>query len=89
LARATLMEKSTFSHEYRLFLRVLRRVRRREGLTQAELAKRLGQTQSFVSKCERGERRLDIVEVRAFCQALGIGLADFVTEFETGLPEGP
>lgn len=64
--------KSLFSADYMVFLRLLREARKRAGLTQEEMGARLGQTQSFVSKCERGERRLDIVEVRAFCQALDI-----------------
>jgi transcriptional regulator with XRE-family HTH domain len=51
-------------------------------VTQAEIAERLGETQSFISKRERGERRLDIVEVRNFCQAMGVGFVEFVSEFD-------
>lgn len=72
------MEKSIYSKEYSLFLEQLRNAREEKGLTQIELAERLGQTQSFVSKVERGERRLDIVELRAFCSALGIGFSTFI-----------
>jgi len=75
------MEKSVFSREYRIFLRCLRESRKRSGVTQVQLAERLGQAQSWVSKCERGERRLDIVEVRAFCQAIGVPFVGFVTDF--------
>lgn len=50
-----------------------------------ELAKRLDETQSFVSKCERGERRIDVVELRIFCQALGISFPEFTRRFEAGL----
>ena len=82
------MEKSIYLPEYAVFLRQLRACRRAAGLTQEELAARLGATQSFVSKCERGERRLDVVELRAFCEALGVGLSEFMQEFEQGLP-GP
>ena len=66
-------------------LRLLKATRQRLGVTQEELATRLGETQSFVSKCERGERRLDVVELRAFCQALGRTLSRFVQELETEL----
>ena len=76
------MEKSLFSKSYTLFLRHLRTKRRRAGLTQAELAKRLGETQSFISKCERGERRIDVVELRAFCKALGISFTAFVKRLD-------
>ncbi len=72
------MDKSIFSREYEIFLRRLREARARAGLTQVQLAENLGQTQSFVSKCERGERRLDLVEVRAFCGAIGISFPRFV-----------
>ena len=58
------MDKSIYSAHYTLFLELLRDARQRAGLTQEEVALHLGNTQSFVSKCERGERRLDIVEVR-------------------------
>ncbi|HUN80509.1 MAG TPA: helix-turn-helix transcriptional regulator [Phycisphaerae bacterium] len=54
------MEKSVFSKDYRVFLRHLREARENAGLTQEQLADRLGQTQSFVSKCERGEQPREI-----------------------------
>jgi transcriptional regulator with XRE-family HTH domain len=76
------MDKSIYSREYEIFLRRLRAARRGAGLTQAQLAERVDQTQSFISKCERGERRLDIVEARAFCIAIGISFPRFVAEFE-------
>jgi hypothetical protein len=40
-----------------------------------------------VSKYETGERRLDLVEVHAVCQSLGITLTAFVKKFESRLPE--
>jgi transcriptional regulator with XRE-family HTH domain len=46
--------------------------RKRAGLTQYELAARLKRPQSFVSKFERGERRLDVLEFREVARALGI-----------------
>ena len=79
------MEKSIYSQEYQLFLDHLREARERKGLTQIELAERLGQTQSFVSKVERGERRLDIVELRAFCRALGVGFSGFISSIDKAL----
>lgn len=79
------MEKSIFSKNYDVFLQHLRQARKRAGLTQEQLASRLGQTQSFVSKCERGERRLDLVEVREFCQAIGISFAAFAADFDKKL----
>lgn len=77
------MDKSTFTTEYAVFLRCLRDARRKAGLTQVQVAERLGQTQSWVSKCERGERRLDIVEVREFCRAMGVAFVTFAIEFDS------
>ena len=76
------MDKSIYSEEYKSFLDMLRAARERAGLTQGDVASRLSATQSFVSKCERGERRLDIVELRAWCVALGIPLHEFVDSFD-------
>jgi predicted transcriptional regulator len=60
------MEKSIHSAGYAVFLKVLRKAREDAGLTQMQLAQRIGETQTFVSKCERGERRVDVVELRTF-----------------------
>ncbi len=79
------MQKSISSRHYTQFLKTLRAAREKGGISQEELAARLGETQSFVSKCERGERRMDIVELREFCKAIGMTLETFVKQFERGL----
>ncbi len=79
------MQKSITARNYAHFLVRLREAREQAGLTQDDLASRLGETQSFVSKCERGERRMDVVELREFCKAMGITLDRFVKQFEKGL----
>lgn len=79
------MEKSIYSSEYLLLLEHLRKARETNGLTQTEVGERIGQTQSFVSKVERGERRLDAVELRAFCIAIGVPFHSFVSDLETAL----
>lgn len=62
------------------------RARRVEaGLTQVELADRLGVPQSFVSKCETGERRLDVLELRHVCTHLNTSLTAFVRALESSL----
>lgn len=76
------MEKSIYSEQYAQFIQLLRTVREEAGLTQGDVASRLGETQSFVSKCERGERRLDVVELRAWCAALEIPMLKFIRRFE-------
>ncbi|MFM6193242.1 MAG: helix-turn-helix domain-containing protein [Planktothrix sp.] len=82
------MKKSLFSEDYKCFLKLLREVRERAGVTQEQIAERLETTQSIISKCERGERRLDIIELKAWCQALGIPLPVFIAEFEKTLNRG-
>lgn len=63
---------------------LLRQIRIDQGWTQAELADRLGQPQSFVSKYESGERRIDFLELRQICRALSVELSDFIRRFEEG-----
>jgi transcriptional regulator with XRE-family HTH domain len=65
------MPQSTHHHHYQVFLKLLRGLREECGITQAVLADRIGNTQTFVSKVERGERRLDVVEFIEWCEALG------------------
>ena len=82
------MEKSIHSARYAVFLKILREVRIRAGLSQAQLAQKIGETQTFVSKCERGERRIDVVELGAFCQAFGLTLKQFVSALERAISKG-
>lgn len=76
------MEKSIHSAQYAIFLRLLRKKRQGAGLTQAQLARKIRETQTFVSKCERGERRIDLIELRTFCKAYGLSLKQFVAVLE-------
>ena len=66
------LPSSIHTREYSRFRALLIDARKKAGLRQAELAKRLAKPQSFVSKFERGERRLDVIEFRAVAQALGL-----------------
>ncbi len=79
------MKKSIFTREYQVLLQVLHEAREKAGVTQVELASRLGRSQSFVSKCERGERRLDVVQFREVCHALGTTLPKIINAFERRL----
>lgn len=72
------MEKSIASDGYRKFLELFRETREKSGLTQIELAERIDEGQSFISKCERGERRIDIIELFNFCRAMEIEFDSFV-----------
>lgn len=72
------MKKSRYTKSYENVIRVLRDVRREAGLTQSEVGKQFGGHASFVSKCESGERRIDVVELSEFCRLYGITLAAFL-----------
>lgn len=76
------MPKTIFSAGQEKLQRLLKSAREDAGLTQVALAKELKRPQSYVSKFECGERRLDLVELREICEALGISLVDFVKRFE-------
>ena len=71
--------KSTRISAYRKLLDGLVRGRRGARQTQAELARRLGKPQSYISKVESGERRLDLVEYVYWCKALSIDPADLIS----------
>ena len=65
------------SPDYSAFLKRLRRARIAAGLSQTEVAGRLGKPQSFVSKCESGERRVDVVELTHFARIYGVAVTFF------------
>ncbi|MCC6285066.1 MAG: helix-turn-helix transcriptional regulator [Phycisphaerales bacterium] len=73
--RANLAEKKRF-------LSLVRQMRVDAGLRQADLARKLGEPQSFVSRYESGDRRLDVLELRHICTVLGVSLADFIKQLE-------
>jgi transcriptional regulator with XRE-family HTH domain len=76
------MDKTISTRDYAVFLQLLRKKREEAGITQIELAALLGQTQSAISKFERGERRVDILQLRTIISHYGITLPEFVLEFE-------
>jgi transcriptional regulator with XRE-family HTH domain len=76
------MPKTAFTPEYELFCGLLCEYRHKKGLTQTQLSLRLEKPQSFVSKYEMGERRLDVVELWNVCRALGITLTEFASSLE-------
>jgi transcriptional regulator with XRE-family HTH domain len=64
------MTASVFSPRYRKLRQLLIQARTKRGLSQMALAERLGRPQTFVSKYERGERRLDLVEFLEIAETL-------------------
>jgi len=68
--------------DQKALLSLLRKVRTEAGLRQVDMAEALQLPQSFVSKYESGERRLDPLELCAVCHAAGITLVQFARRFE-------
>lgn len=80
------MVGSLFSDGYRAFIAELAGVRQGLRITQAELARRLAKPQSYVSKIERLERRLDVVELCALVDALGMDRAEALALLTRAIP---
>ena len=79
------MSKTTFTQANDIFRELLKETRVAKNLTQADVAKSLGLPQSYVSKYESGERRLDFVETVLVCQALGMSIEDFAAAYSARL----
>ncbi len=81
------MPQSVYTDAYSTLVDVLVRHRRSSGLTQAELAERLGRPQSFVSKVEQRQRRVDVIEFCAIAHALEVDPAKLFGELLAQIPE--
>ena len=77
------MPNSLHSHHYQIFRSLLVAAREKSGLTQVAIAERLGKPQSFISKYERGERRIDFTEFMELADILEIDIADFVSSYQS------
>lgn len=69
---------------HRRIVALLIQARREAGLTQTDLAHRLGQRQSFVSRYEVGKRRLDVTEIIMICRAIGVDPIELLRRAERG-----
>jgi transcriptional regulator with XRE-family HTH domain len=75
------MSKSLHSQRYRLFRELLLAERERAGFTQVDVAKMLRKPQSFVSKYERGDRRLDMTEFLELADVLSVDVPTFLEHY--------
>jgi transcriptional regulator with XRE-family HTH domain len=78
------MPRSVFSRDYKRFCALLVEERKSAHMTQSDVARRLRKPQSFVSKYEAGERRLDIVEFLHIARAIGFDPVRFVDRLSGG-----
>lgn len=76
------MKRNAYTHEYNILIETLYRLRVGNNLLQHDLAQRLKVSQSFVSKVESGERRLDLVELQLYIESMGVTLIDFINEYQ-------
>lgn len=79
------MPKGQWRDEYQALIGLLREVRVALGVTQEELADRLDARQIFVSRCERGERRVDLIDLLKILRALDVHPEDFLEELDRRL----
>lgn len=83
------MAKSLYRIENIMLAELLRSLREQSGDVQTKLADRLGRNQTYVSTVELAIRRLDLVELRDYCSALGISLQDLVAQWEEAISAIP
>ena len=76
------MPKSIYSDQYRVMLQLLQQLRKEMGVTQIDLMRRLELDQSSISRIETGDRRIDPIELRKYCIAIGVPFVDFVAQLE-------
>ena len=74
------MGKGIYSEDHKHIVEQLKRARQEAGLDQKKVAKLLGKTQSYVSKIESGQRRVDIVQLKEFARIYKRGLDYFIKE---------
>ena len=79
------MAKTVHRPEYEALATLLRDARLKANLTQGDLAKRLSRSQVYVSNVENTVRRLDVLELRDYCLALGLGLERLLARWERSL----
>ncbi len=80
------MPKSVFSGAHRHVVDALVAARKRSGLTQEEVARRIGRDQSFISLIENSQRRVDVLEFFALAHAMDADALGLLTEIEAKLP---
>ena len=72
------LKKSIYSNKHKQLCELLVEARKDAGLTQQELANKIGKHQSFVAKYEGGERRLDLIELMEISDKIGFNLSSLI-----------
>lgn len=79
--------KTNRKKKYSVLTELIYRLRTNAGITQKDLANLLNEPQSFVSKVETGERRIDVIELAEICKALNSNIVEFIIMLEKELNE--
>jgi len=76
------MGRYTWSAQEEILLKVLKQIRATTGMSQRDLMQKLDRPQSYISKYETGERRLDLLELKELCDACNVKMADIAQQVE-------
>lgn len=79
---ATMIKKTIFEPKYKSLIESLKSLRKKQGISQRELAKRLGQTHCYVGRTETCERRLDIIDLVNILKALDLSDKEILQFFK-------
>lgn len=72
------MDKTIHHDEYKIFIKRLKKARTEAGLTQVEVAKKLNSTQAYISKVEKGQLRVDVLELKKLARIYGKSTSYFL-----------
>ena len=79
------MANRPWDERRRVLMVLMKSYREQKSITQIELASRLDKPQSYISKFESGERRLDFVEVLEICEVIGVAPAQLIADYQDAL----
>jgi transcriptional regulator with XRE-family HTH domain len=72
------MKKTIYEDEYRVFVKRLKKAREEAGLTQVQVAKKLGSSQAYISKVESAQLRVDVIELKRFAKIYSKNISYFL-----------
>jgi transcriptional regulator with XRE-family HTH domain len=72
------MKKTIYEDEYKIFIKRLKKARQEAGLTQVQVAEKLGSSQAYISKVESGQLRVDVLELKRFAKLYGKSTTHFL-----------
>lgn len=77
--------RSQYTPEHEIFRRLLRDARQKAGFNQSQLGEKVGLSQLLISRGELGDRKIDALELRDLCKAMGVSIVEFMRELDEQL----